>query len=201
MTGATGARGFVLWLLLLLAVFVREIARALGAAWFGLELRSVLLLPIGGLLSYATPEATELAATPEMQKRMAVIGPMANIGFGLLLGAIALTFSPEVNLYERPWLSPSHLLRAAVWMNLVAGCGEPSAGLAARWRARLSRRVCEGERRNQGFSGSDRTGSGDRHRADDRRVPDAKYLADHDRWICPDRRTYGRPGPVAADRC
>jgi CBS domain-containing protein len=81
----------------------------------------VLLLPIGGLLSYATPEAIELAATPAMQKRIGVIGPIANIGFGLLLGAIALTFSPDVNLYERPWLSPLHLLRAAVWMNLLLG--------------------------------------------------------------------------------
>jgi len=83
--GATGGRGFVLWLLLLLAVVVREVARAVGAAWYGLDLRSILLLPTGGLFSYATSEATEKAETPEMQKRMAVIGPIANIGFGLLL--------------------------------------------------------------------------------------------------------------------
>src|ERR1700722_21012282 len=51
MTGASGARGFALWLFLLLAVAVREIARALGAAWYGLELRSILLLPTRGLLS------------------------------------------------------------------------------------------------------------------------------------------------------
>ena len=121
LTGATGARGLALWLLLLLAVFVREVARAVGVAWFGLDLRSMLLLPTGGLLSYATPEATELAATPQIQKRMGVIGPIANIGFGLLLAAIALTFSPEVNLFDRPWLSPSHLLRAAVWINLLLG--------------------------------------------------------------------------------
>ena len=121
MTGATGARGFALWLLLLLAVVVREVGRAVGAAWFGLELRSVLLLPIGGLFSYATPEATELATTPGMQKRMAVIGPITNIGFGLLLAAMALAVSPEVNLFERPWMSPSHLLRAAVWVNLLLG--------------------------------------------------------------------------------
>jgi hypothetical protein len=64
MTGATGTRGFALWMLLLLAVVVREAARTVGAAWFGLELRSMLLLPTGGLLSYATPEATEKAETP-----------------------------------------------------------------------------------------------------------------------------------------
>jgi len=62
MSGATGGRGFGLWLLLLLAVAVREAARAIAATWFGLELRSVLLLPIGGLLSYATSEATDRAA-------------------------------------------------------------------------------------------------------------------------------------------
>ena len=90
MSSASGGRGFGLWLLLLLAVVVREVARALGAAWYGLELRVVLLLPIGGLMSYATPEATEKAATPEMQKRMAVLGPAANIGFGLLLAAMTL---------------------------------------------------------------------------------------------------------------
>ncbi len=121
MSGTTGGRGFGLWLLLLLAVVVREVARAIGAAWFGLELRSVLLLPTGGLMSYATPESTEKAATPEMQKRMAVIGPIANIGFGLLLAAMTLTIAPEINLFERPWMTPAHLLRAAVWMNLLLG--------------------------------------------------------------------------------
>jgi Zn-dependent protease len=121
MSGTSGGRGFALWLLLLLAVVVREIARAIGAAWYGLELRSVLLLPIGGLMSYATPEATDRAATPEMQKRMAVLGPAANILFGLLLAAMTLTVSPEVNLLERPWMSPGHLLRAAIWVNLLLG--------------------------------------------------------------------------------
>lgn len=121
MTGATGPRGFVLWLILLLAVFIREIARSLGAAWFGLELRSILLLPTGGLLSYASSEANELASTPALQKKLGIIGPVANIGFGLVLGAISLTFSPDVDLYGQPWLSPAYLLRSAVWMNLLLG--------------------------------------------------------------------------------
>jgi CBS domain-containing protein len=121
MTGATGARGLGLWLLLVLAVFVREVARAVGAAWYGLDVRAMLLLPTGSLLSYATPEATELAATPRMQKGMGLIGPITNILFGLLLAAMALTFSPQVNLYDQPWLSPSHLLRAAIWVNVLLG--------------------------------------------------------------------------------
>jgi Zn-dependent protease/predicted transcriptional regulator len=121
MSGATGGRGFGLWLLLVLAVVVREVARAIAAAWYGLDTRSLLLLPTGGLMSYASPEATERASTPAMQKRMGVIGPIANFGFGLLLGALTLVIAPQINLFEQPWITPSHLLRAAVWVNLLLG--------------------------------------------------------------------------------
>lgn len=118
-SGSTGARGFALWLLLLLAIIAREIARALAAAWYNLELRSVLLLPTGGLQHYATPEATDRAATPEIGKRIGLVGPLTNLFFGLFLGAVILTVSPEINLMEKPWLTPAHLLRGSVWLNLL----------------------------------------------------------------------------------
>lgn len=121
LVGVTGGRILALWLLLLFAVVVREIARALAAAWFGLELRSILLLPTGGLMTYATLEATERAADPGMQRRMAVVGPLASIGAGLLLGAIILSSAPGVNLAALPLIAPSHLLRALVWLNILLG--------------------------------------------------------------------------------
>ncbi len=143
MTGASGARGFALWLLLLLAVAVREIARALGAAWYGLELRSILLLPTGGLMSYATPEANELAATPEMQKRMGVIGPIANFLFGLALAAIALSFAPDVSTLRAALaftLSPSPRRRLG---QSALRRTQSSSRLAPRRWPRLPRRICE----------------------------------------------------------
>ncbi|WP_035355193.1 CBS domain-containing protein [Edaphobacter aggregans] len=118
-SGSTGGRGFLLWSLLLLAVIVREIARAIAAAWYGLELRSILLLPTGGLQTYATPEASDRAATPEIGKRLGLVGPIANLLFGLILGAIILTVAPEISLLERPWVTPARLLRAVVWINLL----------------------------------------------------------------------------------
>jgi Zn-dependent protease/CBS domain-containing protein len=121
LAGATTGRVLTLWFLLLLAVAVREVARALAAAWFGLELRGILLLPTGGLMTYGTIDATERASLPAMQRRMAAVGPLASIGFGLLLGAIVLASAPGVNLIEKPWITPSHLLRAAVWLNLLLG--------------------------------------------------------------------------------
>ncbi len=119
--GSTGGRGFGLWLMLLLAVAVREVARSLGAAWWGLKVRSLLLLPTGGLMTYQTTEATERAATIGIQRRMALLGPAANILVGLVIGAIVVTITPQVNLIERPWVTPAHLLRALVWVNLLLG--------------------------------------------------------------------------------
>jgi Zn-dependent protease/CBS domain-containing protein len=121
LAGATSGRILLLWLLLVFAVAVRELARALAAAWHGLEVRSILLLPTGGLMTFATLEATDRAADPALQRRMAVVGPLASIGFGLLLAGIVLASAPGINLLERPWIAPSHLLRAAVWLNLLLG--------------------------------------------------------------------------------
>jgi Zn-dependent protease/CBS domain-containing protein len=119
--GSTATRGFVLWMMLLLAVVVREVARAVACAWFGLELRSILLLPTGGLLTYGTLDATERAADPKMQKRLAIVGPLASFGFALMLAGIIVVAAPAVNLIDRPWIVPTHLLRAAVWLNLLLG--------------------------------------------------------------------------------
>jgi CBS domain-containing protein/Zn-dependent protease len=121
LAGASSTRVITLWLLLLFAVLVREVARALAAAWYGLELRGILLLPTGGLMTYATLDATERAAQPAMQRRMAVVGPIASIGFGLLLAAIVAASAPEVDLVTRPWIEPSHLLRSTVWLNILLG--------------------------------------------------------------------------------
>jgi len=120
-TGSSTGRGLTLWLLLLFAVAVREGARALAAAWFGLDLGGILLLPTGGLMTYATPDATQRAAEPSIERRMAFVGPLASIGFGLLLAAIVLAVAPGVDLLQRPWIVPSHLLRAMVWLNILLG--------------------------------------------------------------------------------
>src|SRR5271170_5101708 len=121
LAGANNGRVLALWLLLLFAVVVREVARSLAAAWFGLDLRGILLLPTGGLMTYGTLDATERAALPATERRMAVVGPIANIGFGLLLAAIVYATAPGVDLIARPWIAPSHLLRAMVWLNILLG--------------------------------------------------------------------------------
>jgi CBS domain-containing protein/Zn-dependent protease len=121
LSGAGNGRVLALWLMLLFAVLMRETARAIAAAWFGLDLRAILLLPTGGLFTYATLDATERAAQPETQRRLAMVGPVVSIGFGLMLAAIVVTGVPSIHLMDRPWIGPSHLLRALVWLNVLLG--------------------------------------------------------------------------------
>jgi Zn-dependent protease/CBS domain-containing protein len=114
-------RAIMLWLLLLSAVVVREIARVIVAAYHGVQLRSILLLPIGGLFSYANPDSAERAAEGSVQTSMAVVGPLANFGFAAAVGTLIAGAAPQVALFARPWVTPNHLMRSTVWLNVILG--------------------------------------------------------------------------------
>ena len=118
---ATLLRGLVMWWLLVLAVAVRETARGLATAWFGLEVKSLLLLPTGGLLTYASADDESRAGEAKVQRALALVGPVASFIFGLTVAGLVLTVAPTVNLWEAHWVTPLHLLRTMVWMNLLLG--------------------------------------------------------------------------------
>ena len=119
MLGRSSSRGVVLWGLLVLAVLVRESARAIAGGMYRLEVRSLLLLPTGGLMVYASAEAEKRAGERRIQRGMALVGPLANVIFGLMVAGFVKTISPEVSLLGTPWITPAHLLQAMVWMNLM----------------------------------------------------------------------------------
>ncbi|MGA3082965.1 MAG: peptidase M50, partial [Terracidiphilus sp.] len=113
--------GFGLFLVLVGAVAVRETARLLVAAWLGLRLRAILLLPIGGLYAYADPESQENCNQGGGQFAMALAGPLANLSTALLLAAAFLGASGDLKLFDHPWISAAWLVRSMVWMQ--AGLG------------------------------------------------------------------------------
>jgi CBS domain-containing protein len=113
--------GFGLFLVLVAAVAVRETARLLVAAWLGLRLRAILLLPIGGLFAYADPESVENCSQGGGQFAMAFAGPLANLSTALLLAAAFLGASGDLKLFDHPWISAAWLVRSMVWMQ--AGLG------------------------------------------------------------------------------
>src|SRR6202007_2718743 len=98
------ARGLGLFITLVIAVIVREIARLLVAAWLGLRLRAILLLPIGGLFAYANPESQEIATQGGGQYALALAGPLANGGTALVLAATFLGAGGNINLISQAWI-------------------------------------------------------------------------------------------------
>ena len=119
--GVSAWRGISLWLLLLLVVFVREIARLITAAWNGLHLRSILLLPIGGLFSYASPDSAEHAVEPRVQMALALTGPIASLFFAGIVAALMVGSAPAVPLVAHPMITPMHLMRSTVWLSGMLG--------------------------------------------------------------------------------
>jgi CBS domain-containing protein/Zn-dependent protease len=113
--------GVGLFLVLVSAVAVRETARLLVAAWLGLRLRAILLLPIGGLFAYADPESQEGSSQGGGQFALALAGPLANLATALMLAAVFLGASGELNLVAQPWISPTFLVRSLVWMQAALG--------------------------------------------------------------------------------
>jgi CBS domain-containing protein len=114
-------RGLAVFFILVLAVVVREVARLMVAAWMGLRLRAILLLPIGGLFAYANPESQENANQGAGQFAIAFAGPLANILAAIVLAATFLGAGGNINLVAQPWISSASLLRSMVWMQ--AGLG------------------------------------------------------------------------------
>jgi CBS domain-containing protein/Zn-dependent protease len=120
--GADGwPRALALFFILVAAVAVRETARLIVAAWLGLRLRAVLLLPIGGLFAYANPESQEIANHGSGQFILALAGPLANLGAALTAAGIILGAGGDVRLFDHPFITSAHLLRSLVWMQASLG--------------------------------------------------------------------------------
>ena len=115
------SRGLALFLFLVSAVAVRETARLMVAAWMGLRLRAILLLPIGGLFAYANPESQEISSHGRGQFELALAGPLANWTAALVAAGAILGASPELQLIGHPLIAPTDLLRSLVWMQASLG--------------------------------------------------------------------------------
>ena len=150
------SRGLALFVALVGAVVTRETARLLVAAWLGLKLRAVLLLPFGGLFAYANPESQEIATQGSGQYVIAFAGPLANLASALVFAAAILGASSEIILLALPLFTPALLLRSLVWMQAALGvlhlipaypldCGRLIRGIFARSHSvTLSSRAASG---------------------------------------------------------
>ena len=155
--GATDGmgRGFGLFVVLVAAVVVRETARLIVAAWLGLRLRAVLLLPIGGLFAYANPESQEGAGQGSTQFILAFTGPFANLATALVLAA-TFAGAGDLRLFDMPFITAAHLLRSLVWMQV----GLALVHLVPAYPLDMGRLIRGSFARRHGFAPTGRAASG-----------------------------------------
>jgi Zn-dependent protease/CBS domain-containing protein len=114
-----GGRGLALVLILFGCVVLHELAHALVAQRNGIAVRSIILLPIGGIT--LMEDAGARRSDPARDIRIAVAGPLLNLLIAGITGAAILSFAPQVNLWAHPWVHATNLPRSLFWGNLFLG--------------------------------------------------------------------------------
>src|SRR5207253_4812685 len=84
--------------------------------------KSIILLPIGGITllddSRQLAESKPGALTWKRDVRIALAGPLVNLVIAFLAISILSAAAPQVQLWMKPYVHSSHLLRSLVWGNL-----------------------------------------------------------------------------------
>jgi Zn-dependent protease/CBS domain-containing protein len=90
---AGAAFGVTVTLLLFGIVVLHELGHSLAALRYGVPVRQIVLLPLGGI--------AELARIPEKPRQefvIAIAGPLVNFGLAILLAMVGLVFGQEIGL-------------------------------------------------------------------------------------------------------
>lgn len=118
--GPNGAvRGLALAGIVFGSVVAHELGHAILAVRYGLKVRSIVLLPIGGVTVMENPSQPD--SNPERELRVAAIGPIINLLLALVSGVAIALFFPQAHLFERPYIVSNNLLRSFAWANLFLG--------------------------------------------------------------------------------
>jgi Zn-dependent protease len=109
-----GLRSVVFILLVFVCVLLHELAHSYVSIRYGLRVRSITLLPIGGLALLE-----ELPREPRQEIHIALAGPTANFILALWLGVLLYVVNPARDF--APVLSGEALLPSLFWSNLYLG--------------------------------------------------------------------------------
>lgn len=118
--GARGAvRGSALVAIIFGSVVLHELGHALVALRNGVGVKSIVLLPIGGVT--IMDDESQRNPDPRRDMRIAITGPFVNLVIGVFIGSGILLFFPQIDLFGRPLVHSSALVRSLVWGNLFLG--------------------------------------------------------------------------------
>jgi len=118
---ANGPRDLALVGIVLACVAAHEVGHMLVARRVGIIPKAVILLPLSGVTVFDEShmeKAESPAAAFRRELRIALAGPLVNLGFAILAALIVMAVLPGAKIWEWPWLQSSNLPRSLVWANL-----------------------------------------------------------------------------------
>lgn len=118
--GPSGAaRGLALVGIIFGCVVLHELGHALVARRYGLVVRSILLLPIGGMTLMEDPGPEQ--SNPSRDIRIAIAGPLVNLIIAGIAAFAIHGIAPQVKLLGQPFVHAGNLPRSLVWSNVFLG--------------------------------------------------------------------------------
>ncbi len=116
---ADGGRDLALVGIILACVGAHELGQMLVARRYGMIPKAVILLPLTGVAIYDESKAAKPAKSAWLREvRIALVGPLMNLGLACLSGAVIMAVKPGLDLWKWPFLQAANLPRSLVWANL-----------------------------------------------------------------------------------
>jgi Zn-dependent protease len=113
--GLGGLSGVLFIVALFACVVVHELAHSLVARHYGVPVRHIILLPIGGVSMME-----RMPDEPRQEFNVAVVGPLTSLAVAAVLGLVVFVMSGDLSMVLKPW-QPGlvSFLARLTWLNII----------------------------------------------------------------------------------
>lgn len=108
------AYGVLFVILVFVCVVIHELSHSLVAIRFGHQVRSIILLPIGGMA-----QMDEIPEDPKQEILISIAGPLASVAIAGILFAVLLAMKTPIEFWSGESFYDGNLLLNLFWINLI----------------------------------------------------------------------------------
>jgi Zn-dependent protease/CBS domain-containing protein len=103
------------------SALLHELAHSVVAMRNGIHVRSIVLLPLGGVSIMDDAPFAPRKTDPAREVRISMAGPLLSLGIAAAVAVLIQAAIPGLHLGARPWIHSGSLLRSLVWTNIFLG--------------------------------------------------------------------------------